>query len=83
MVPVENPLVPLMRHLLNYPRTPERELARFSLASTIAAEVEIWRLVTDVSTPPDQLAALALRGLGRPDPGPGARRGLDALERGQ
>ena len=52
MVPVDNPLAPLMRHLLNYPRTRERELSRFLLASTIAAEVEIWRLLSDRELPP-------------------------------
>jgi hypothetical protein len=60
---VEQPLAPLMTHLLSFPRTRVRELARFSLASELASHAEIWHLATDVSTSPEELAASVLRGL--------------------
>lgn len=60
---IEYPLVPLMRHLLNYPRTRERELTRFALASSITSNVEICRVVADVTTSPEQLASMTLDGL--------------------
>jgi hypothetical protein len=60
---VEKPLGPLMTHLLRFPRTRERELGRFSLASAVATRAEIWHLIADVQVPPHQLAALVLRGL--------------------
>ena len=60
---VEHPLAPLLSHLLRFPRTRERELARFLLASTLAAKTEIWQLRADLAAPPEQLAALVLDGL--------------------
>lgn len=63
---VKSPLALLLTHLLNFPRTPERELARFSLASAMTTRIELWRLLADVNTSPAQLAALALRGLTHP-----------------
>jgi hypothetical protein len=60
---VERPLAPLMTHLLNFPRTGERELARFTLASALATRVEMRELVADVTVPPQELAALAIQGL--------------------
>jgi len=66
---VEHPLAPLVTHLLKFPRTSERELARFSLASAIATHTEIFRLTADLTVSPQRLAALTLEGLGG---GPGA-----------
>lgn len=60
---VEHPLAPLVTNLLKFPRTPERELARFLLASTVAARTEIWELRADLAVTPEQLAAHALDGL--------------------
>ena len=60
---VQYPLAPLMTHLLNFPRTRERELTRFQLASAISERAEVWRLVSDVTTPARELASLALCGL--------------------
>jgi hypothetical protein len=60
---VESPLTLLMTHLLKFPRTPERAVARFSVASAVATRVELCRLVAELGTPPEQLAALALDGL--------------------
>jgi hypothetical protein len=60
---IKSPLALLLTHLLRFPPTSERELARFSLASAVATRTELWRLVADTNTPPEQLAALALREL--------------------
>ncbi len=62
MYRITEPLTPLVRHLLKYPRTPARELNRFNLASDVATNAQIWRIVADVDTPPEQLAAMARRG---------------------
>jgi hypothetical protein len=58
----------LLTQLLRYPRTPERERARFELAAELAAAVPVLRLPAR-SAPPDALAARALAWL----PSPGAR----------
>jgi hypothetical protein len=55
---VADPLVPLLSGLLRFPRTEERERARFELASAIAAAVPIWRLDADLDLPPAALADL-------------------------
>jgi hypothetical protein len=60
---IESSFATLMKHLLRFPRTPDREFARFSLASAIATRTEMWQLVADVKTPPQELAALAVQGL--------------------
>lgn len=60
---VERPLAPLLAHLLKFPHTHERELTRFLLASTVATHTEICRLTANRTTPPEQLAALALGAL--------------------
>lgn len=53
---IEDPLAPLMGSLMNFPRTPERQRARFELASVLAARCELLRLTVDISTPPETLA---------------------------
>jgi hypothetical protein len=53
---IEKPLAALMSSLLKFPRTPERERARFELASAIASTAGVWRLTADLRTPPDVLA---------------------------
>jgi hypothetical protein len=63
MEPVQQPLFPLLTHLLNFPRTRERELTRFSLASAVTERSELWRLVADVKTSPQALAAHVLERL--------------------
>lgn len=63
MYRVEHPLAPLMTHLLRFPPTRERELARFSLASAVAIQADIWELSADVNTSPEQLAGLILQEL--------------------
>jgi hypothetical protein len=60
---VDRSLVPLMTHFLNFPRTRDRELGRFSLAAQLAEEVELVTVDGSLDTPPQELAALALRGL--------------------
>jgi len=77
---VEHPLAPLVTHLLKFPRTSERELARFSLASAIATHTEIFRLTADLTVSPQRLAALTLEGLGG---GRGACLSLLEPERGK
>jgi hypothetical protein len=58
---IENPLAALMSAFMNFPRTPERQRARFELASTIASASALWRLSADLDTPPNVLADLLLR----------------------
>ena len=53
---IESQLGPLLDSLLRFPRLPERERARFELASTIASSVELWRLSANLDTPPSVLA---------------------------
>jgi hypothetical protein len=60
---VESPLALLLTHLLKFPRTTERELARFAIASAVATRVELCRLVADVNASPEQLAGISLHGL--------------------
>jgi hypothetical protein len=55
-----SPLAVLMASLLRFPRTRERERARFEVAGAIAAHVPIWQLDADPSVDPDTLAALLL-----------------------
>jgi len=52
----EQALATLLQGLLRFPRTRERERARFELAAQIAEQVPIWRLRADASTPPAELA---------------------------
>jgi hypothetical protein len=60
---VARSLMPLMTHFLNFPRTRDRELGRFSLAGQLAEDVELVAVEGSLDTPPQELAALALRGL--------------------
>jgi hypothetical protein len=57
---VDTPLAALISSLLRFPRARERELARFELASDIAAHVAIWQLDADPSVAPDTLARLVM-----------------------
>jgi hypothetical protein len=60
---MEQPLFPLLTHLLNFPPTRDRELGRFSLASAVTTGAELCRLLADVGTPPQELATHVLQGL--------------------
>jgi hypothetical protein len=53
---IEKPLAALMASMLKFPRTPERERARFEIASTMASTARLWRLTADLQTPPNILA---------------------------
>jgi len=59
---VENPLAPLLGSLMRFPNVPEREQRRFEMASSIAAEAEIWQLAADLETPANVLADTLLAG---------------------
>lgn len=59
---IESPLAPLLDSLMSFPKTPERERARFVLASALATEATAWRLTASVETPPDVLADVLLAG---------------------
>jgi hypothetical protein len=56
----EQPLAALLGSLLRFPRTRERERARFEMAGAIAANVPVWQLDADPSVSPDRLAELLL-----------------------
>jgi hypothetical protein len=62
MEQIEDPLAPLLGALMNFPNTPERQRARFELASVLAATSRLWRLTADLDTPPDVLAGTLLAG---------------------
>lgn len=53
---IESPLAPLLDALMGFPDTPERQRARFELASVLANNVGLWRLTAALDTPPDLLA---------------------------
>jgi hypothetical protein len=55
---ITEPLAPLLTGLLRFPRTEERERARFELASAIAAAVPIWQLDAELDLEPAALADL-------------------------
>jgi hypothetical protein len=57
---VSDPFGTLISSLLHFPRTPDRERARFELAAAIASDLPIWRLEADLSADPPTLAALAI-----------------------
>lgn len=60
---VEDPLAPLLGALMAFPTSPERQRARFELASVLAATTALWRLTADLATPPDELADMLLAGV--------------------
>jgi hypothetical protein len=53
---VDDPLVVLLGALMNFPATPERQRARFELASTLASKAGLWRLAARLDTPAADLA---------------------------
>lgn len=53
---IENPLAALLSALMGFPATPERQRARFELASAIAGTAGLWRLTARLDTPADSLA---------------------------
>jgi hypothetical protein len=57
---IENPLVALMSALMGFPATPERQQARFEMASDIASTAGLWRLTARLDTPADALATALL-----------------------
>jgi hypothetical protein len=59
---IDDPLAVLMGALMNFPRSPERQRARFELASVLAATTALWRLTADLDTPPGVLADMLLAG---------------------
>lgn len=65
---VERPLAALIESLLRFPRTRERERARFELAGAIATHVSIWELAADPSVEPGALADLVLAQVGPHSP---------------
>lgn len=63
LLALETPLVPLLRSLLAFPRTSERERARFELAGALASRSPVWRLAADPGIAPRTLADLILADL--------------------
>jgi hypothetical protein len=61
--PVGAPLVPLLSSLLAFPRTAERERARFELAGALASHTPAWRLTADPGVAPRILGELILADL--------------------
>jgi hypothetical protein len=55
---VDDPLPVLLGSLLRFPRTAERERARFEMAAAIASHVPVWRLRADVEVTPGELVDL-------------------------
>jgi hypothetical protein len=53
---IESPLASLLDALMGFPDSPERQRARFELASTVASTVGIWRLSAPMDTSPAELA---------------------------
>jgi hypothetical protein len=63
---MSSPFAALMRALLRFPRTPEREAARFELASAISLHTGVLRLSADPLTPAAALADKLLEALSDP-----------------
>jgi hypothetical protein len=59
---IADPLAPLLGSLMAFPTSPERQRARFELASVLAATTALWRLEAALTTPPDALADALLAG---------------------
>jgi hypothetical protein len=53
---IDDQLAPLLGSLMSFPSSPERQRARFELASVLASKTTLWRLAADVDTPPAALA---------------------------
>lgn len=64
-----NPLALLLGALMGFPRTSERERARFELASAIATQVPLWELQADPRVSPKLLGDLLLTELAVRDDG--------------
>jgi hypothetical protein len=60
---IDDQLAPLLGSLMSFPSSPERQRARFELASTLASKTTLWRLAADVDTPPAALADKLLAAL--------------------
>jgi hypothetical protein len=60
---VAAPFAPLIDSLLRFPRSLERERARFEMASQIASRTPIWRLTADPAVDPETLADVLMTGL--------------------
>jgi hypothetical protein len=60
---IEDQLAPLLGSLMSFPSSPERQRARFELASALASKTALWRLSADVDTPPAALADKLLEAL--------------------
>lgn len=60
LVKLEAPLAPLLDSLMSFPKTPERERARFELGSALCSEAAVWRLAADLEAPPSLLADVLL-----------------------
>lgn len=60
---IDDALAPLLGSLLNYPRSPARQRARFELAGELAATTSLWRLTADLDTTPAALADVLLAGM--------------------
>jgi hypothetical protein len=63
LLPLNAPLVPLLSSLLAFPRTAERERARFELAGALASHTPVWRLTADPGVAPQILGELILADL--------------------
>jgi hypothetical protein len=59
---IERPFAPLLDSLMGFPDAPERERARFELASVLASTAGLWRLRASAETPPEVLADVLLEG---------------------
>jgi hypothetical protein len=60
---IDAPLATLIGALLGFPRLPERERARFELASVLASHTALWRLRADPGVDPAALATILLADL--------------------
>jgi hypothetical protein len=59
---IEDPLAPLLRSLMSFPHSPERQRTRFELASVLASRTALWRLTADLGVPAGVLADTLLGG---------------------
>jgi len=57
---LDAPLAALLGSLMNFPRSPERQRARFELASVLASSSGVWRLTADRDVEPAVLAETVL-----------------------